>query len=324
MKWESSDLTVGAVVVLASVIVLGSLLWLSSVASRKTYPLYTEFDRIDGISTQANVLLRGYTVGKVGEIQPRMAGDGNLRFRVRLDIQSRLAQGDSLHLPRGTTARLVPPPVIGAGFIVLETPENGGELLPRESTIPGVRTTAIVEQMQGMTTELSGEVFTTMGTARVLMDSVTHAVAAANRTLLETAAVIPPLVRGLETQLAATHLLTTDLQKQVNAVSPAALATIDSVTGLLSDSRRLVQDLTTTLASTTPDMVDIVAQLDTTSTLMTNFMWQVTQSPWKAFTGVKPPPGLVPPPPGPAVGVGSEGDTVPRLRRDSLRGDGGG
>ncbi len=318
MKWESSDLTVGVVVVTASLIILASLLWLSPVVSSKTYPLYTEFDRIDGISPQANVLLRGYTVGKVGDIEPRMAGDGNLRFRVRLDIESRLARGDSLRLPQGTTARLVPPPVIGAGFIVLETPDNGGAPLPRESTIPGVRTTAIVEQVQGLTTDMGGEMLSTMGTARALMDSVTLAVAVANRTLVETAAVIPPLVRNLEAQLVATRSLTADLQTQVNSISPAALATIDSVTLLLSDSRRLVQDLQSTLATTAPDMVDIVAQLDTTSMLLSHFVRQVTLRPWKAFTGVEPPAGLEPPPPGAPIGVGSAGDTVPPLDGDSL------
>lgn len=320
MKWESSDLTVGVVVVTASLIILASLLWLSPVVSSKTYPLYTEFDRIDGISAQANVLLRGYTVGKVGEIEPRLAGDGNLRFRVRLDIESRLARGDSLHLPHGTTARLVPPPVIGAGFIVLETPAAGGPPLPRESTIPGLRTTAIVEQVQGITTDLSGEMLTTMGTARALMDSVTLAVAVAHRTLVETASVIPPLVRSLEEQLVATRSLTADLQSQVNAISPAALATIDSVTLLLSDSRRLVHDLQTTLTTTTPDMLEIIAQLDTSSILLSNFMWQVTRRPWKALTGVNPPPGLVPPPPGPAMGAGTPGDTTPSPDRDSLPG----
>lgn len=320
MKWESSDLTVGVVVLAAALIILAGLLWQSPVASTKTYPLYTEFDRIDGIGTQANVLLRGYAVGKVGKIQPRLAGDGNLRFRVRLDIESRLADGDSLRLPIGTTARLVPPPVIGAGFIVLETPENGGAPLPRESTIPGIRATAIVEQMQGLTTDLSGEVLTTMGTARALMDSVALSVAIANRTMVETAAMIPPLVRTLEQQLVATQSLTADLQTQVNSISPAALATIDSVTLLLSDSRRLVHDLQSTLSTTTPDMVEIVAQLDTTSVLLTNFVREVTKRPWKAFTGVEPPQGLVPPPPGPPIGAGSAGDTVPALRPDSLRG----
>ena len=186
MKWESSDLTVGAVVVLASAILLGSFLWLSPAVAGRTYPLFTEFDRIDGVNAQSNVMLRGYTVGRVGAIEPRMTADGDLRFRVRMEIESELASGDTLLLPEGTTARLVPPPVIGAGFILLETPDRRTGTLEPGSTIPGVRNTAVLEQVQGITEDVSGEVMTTMDVARTLMDSVTAAVATANRALNET------------------------------------------------------------------------------------------------------------------------------------------
>lgn len=323
MKWEPSDLSVGAVVVLASLILLGGFLWLSPAVSGSTYPLYTEFDRIDGLGKQANIVLRGYTVGSVGAIEPRMAGDGDLRFRVRLDITSHLTGTDSLHIPDGTTARLVPPPVIGAGYILLETPPGGGPPLARGALIPGLRSTAIIEQMQGITTDVSAEVLTTMVTARSLMDSVTLAIGIASRTLTETASAIPPLVLSLERQLAATQALTADLHEQVNTLSPAALSTIDSVALLLADSRKLVHDLTGTLATTTPDMIQIVAHLDTTSVLLSNFVREVTRRPWKAFTGVEPPAGLQPPPPAPAIAEGSPGDTVPAAHRDTAAESGG-
>lgn len=313
MKWESSDFAVGAVVVAASLIILGSFLWLSPAGADRTYPLYTEFDRIDGIGSQANVVLRGYNVGSVGAIQPQISPDGNLHFRVRMDIQARLASGDSLRLPVGTTARLMPPPVIGAGFIVLEPPAGGGPPLDPGSTIPGIRTTAIVEQMQGLTTDIGGELVTTMTTARQLMDSLTMVVSTANRAMLTTTAAIPDVIAGLREQLEVARALTGDLRTQVNTLSPAALASIDTVTLLLSDSHRLVEQLNGTLSATRPQMQGIVAQLDTTTILLAHFVRQVTARPWKALTGVEPPEGLEPPPPGPAISVGSTGDTAPDL-----------
>lgn len=329
MKWESSDLTVGAVVVAAVVIFLGSFLWLSPAVSARTYPLFTELDRIDGVSRQGNVVLGGYTIGSVGDIEPRMTEDGTLSFRVRLDIQARLASGDSLRLPTGTTARLVPPPVIGAGYIVLEPPAEGGPPLQPGATIPGFRATAIVEQMQGITDDVSVEVMHTMTTARSLMDSLTAAVVVANRTLTETASVIPPLVGGLERQLAAAEALTNELRGHLGALTPAALASIDSAAVLLSDSRRLVNDLNDMVRTTTPEMRHILANLDTTSILLTHFVRQVSARPWKAFTGVEPPAGLEPPPPGPAISadepVGADsviggplGSTVLSPETDSL------
>lgn len=321
MKWESSDFAVGAVVVAASVILLGSFLWLSPAVAGGTYPLYTEFDRIDGVNTQSNVVLRGYTVGRVGAIEPRIEADGSLRFRVQLDIESRIASGDSLLLPQGTTARLVPPPVIGAGFILLETPQTGAPPLPPGSSLPGVRNTAIMEQVQVLTEDLSTEVLSTMTVAQSLMDSVTAAVVTAKRTLNETSSAIPPLVRSLEQQLEATAELTADLQRQVNTIGPAALATIDSVSRLLSDSRMLVRDLHGTLDAASPEIRQIVSHLDTTTILLTHFVREVTKRPLRILSGVDPPPGLEPPPPGPAITVGSEGDTVPVLDADTVPGN---
>ena len=325
MKWESADFAVGAVVVTGMLILVGSFIWLSPVASKRTYPLYTEFDRIDGINTQANVVLRGYTVGSVGAIEPRVSDDGSLRFRVQLEIMSRLASGDSLRLPGGTVARLMPPPVIGAGFIQLETPATGGgRTLDPGSQIPGVRNTAIVEQVQGMTGEISGEVVQTMLTARELMDSMTSAIVMANGALLRTTDAIPPLVRGLEQQLVLAQQLTEDLRTQLNTIGPATVASIDTATLLLAESRTLVAELNGFLGSTTPEVGSILANLDTTSVLLTHLVRQLSERPWRALTGVKPPEGLDPPEPGAAISSGSPGDTIParfRTRSDSAAGD---
>lgn len=313
MKWESSDFTVGAVVVGAALILLAAFLWLSPAVSARTYPLYTEFDRIDGLGQQANVTLRGYTVGSVGAIEPRVASDGSLHFRVRLDIQSTLESGDSLRLPEGTSARLVPPPVIGAGFIVLDPPLSGGAPLEPGATLPGLRATAIVEQMQGISGDVSGQVVETMVTGRELMDSVTSAVLIANRAMLQTSSAIPTLVAGLERQLAVTQQLTEELRGHINTLTPATIASIDSATLLLSDSRRLVNDLQAMVGTTAPEMRDILANLDTTSVLLTHFVRQVSARPWKVMTGVEPPAGLVPPPPGPAVSArGAAADSTVR------------
>lgn len=315
MKWESSDFAVGAVVITGTLILLASLLWLSG-GSRNTYPLYTHFDRIDGISAQANVVLRGYNVGTVEAIEPIADRDGSLRFRVRLEMKSRLASGDTLRLPSGTVARLMPPPVIGAGFIVLEPPLSGGAPLEPGSTIPGVRSTAIVEQMQGLTGEMSGEVVETMVTARELMDSLTSAIVIANRALLQTTSAIPPLVVGLEAQLAAARGLTEDLRSHLNTLGPATVANLDSVTLLLSDSRELVSDLRGMLNTTQPEMTSILAHLDSTTMLLNHFVLQFSQKPISTMLkGTKPPAGLFPPPPGDAISGGSAGDTVPERFR---------
>jgi hypothetical protein len=119
------------------------------------------------------------------------------------------------------------------------------------------------------------------------------------------------MISGLEQQLAATYDLTLALRAQIDTLSPAAVAAVDSTFLLLGDVRAMVGDLRGTLSTTTPDLVAVAARLDTTMVLLTHFVREVTRSPWKTLTGVDPPPGLEPPPPGPAIAPGSPGDTVP-------------
>lgn len=315
MEWESSDLVVGAAVLGAAAIALAGLFWLSPAAAGDTYPLYTSFDRIDGIGVQSNVELQGYSVGRVGAIEPRLGDGSALRFQVRLDIQTELPGGDSLHLPQGTAAHLVPPPVIGSGLIRLVVPPGGGPSLEPGSVIPGIRAPAMLEQVETVTTGVNAELAPTLESARALMDSISMAVSTANASVRTTARSLPVLIAGLERQLEATYDLTVGLTTQVDTLSPVAIAAIDSTMLLLSDVRAMVGDVRGTVSATTPDLPGIVARLDTTMVLLTHFVRQVTRRPWKTLTGVDPPEGLEPPPPGPAIAPGSPGDTVPAWAR---------
>jgi hypothetical protein len=63
-----------------------------------------------------------------------------------------------------------------------------------------------------------------------------------------------------------------------------------------------------------PQMEGVLANMDTTSVLLQNFVRQVSARPWTAFTGVKPPPGLEPPPPGPPVDSPASADGNPPPR----------
>lgn len=301
MKWERSDFVVGVVVLAASLMLVGSFLWLSPAISTQAYPVYVEFDRIDGIGKQAHVMLRGYNVGSVAAIEPRTDPQHGLRFRVQLNIHARLASGDSLFLPEGTIARIIPPPVIGAGFIVLEPPPGGGPPIRPGTVIPGARTDAIVEQMQGLSSDLGDDILATMVTARTLMDSVTAAMGHTNVALAQTTRALPALLDGIQRQLTVTEALTTQIHAQLGDLSPAVMASMDTANLLMADSRRLVQELNETLLATAPEIHNILANMDTSAILFTHFVRQVTERPWRMFTGVQPPAGLVPPPHGPTV-----------------------
>lgn len=316
MKWEPADLTVGAVVLGAALILAATLVWLSPAVSQRSYPIFAEFDRIDGIAERAPVYLRGYEVGRVSAITPHLDEGGELVFRVQLNVYRRLASGDSLHLPVGTRARLMPPPVIGTASIVLQPPLRGGAPLEPGDVIPGEREPAILDQVQTLTVELAGELTDAMVSARILIDTLTRTVREANRTVssanraVETLGdELPALLAAVHSQVDAAGLLLDELRSQTGTLLPAAGASIDSLQIVISDSRKLVADVQRLLAASEPEITTILANLDSTALLLHHFVRQISDRPWRIFTGVEPPAGLAQPA---AVAVPEPGETTER------------
>ncbi|HUF12019.1 MAG TPA: MlaD family protein [Longimicrobiales bacterium] len=293
MKWERADLGVGLAVVGAVVVLMATLLWLSPAVSRDTYVLETEFTQIGGIAEQAPVYLRGYAVGRVADIEPHMGGDGNLAFRVLLNIQARVGSGDSLLLPVGTVARLVPPPVIGAGFITLELPRDGGSgvFLQPGSRIPGIRDTPMLDQVQTISDSMTAELAVTLETARRLMGTLEQTAGAAGGMIASTATDVPLLLRELREQLRLAQELTSDMRTHMATLVPTTVATIDSTQALLSDSRALLRRLDATIADHTPTIASILANLDTTTLLLEHVSRQVAERPLSVLRGWQPPVG---------------------------------
>ena len=293
MKWERSDLGVGLAVVGAIVVLVGTLLWLSPAVSRDTYALETEFTEIGGIAEQAPVYLSGYEVGRIADIEPHMGGDGNLTFRVRMNIQASVGSGDSLLLPVGTIARLVPPPVIGSGFITLELPPEGGRrgFLEPGSRIPGLRDTPMLDRVQTVSDSMTAELALTLETARGLMGTLNETAGAAGGMITGTSAEVPRLMEELRRELVLAQQLTEDMRTHMAALVPTTVATIDSTQRLLSDSRALLRRLDTTLAEQTPAIASILANLDTTTMLLEHVSRQVAYRPLSVLRGWTPPQG---------------------------------
>lgn len=302
MKWESADLTVGAAVLGAVLILAATVVWLSPAVAQRSYPFYADFDRIDGIAERAPVTMRGYEVGRVRAITPRIDERGELVFRVQMNVHRRLASGDSLRLPTGTRARLMPPPVIGTASIVLLPPAEGGAPLEPGAVLQGERDPALVDQIQSLTGDLAGELIDALSGARVLIDTLTQtvaetnqAIASANHVLASLGEELPPILGGIHERVDAAGELIDELRGQVGTLLPAAGQSIDSLQSVITDSRRLVADLQRMLTSNEPEIGAILANLDSTSILLHNFVRQVSERPWRVFTGVEPPAGIAQP-----------------------------
>lgn len=289
MKWERTDLIVGIVVAATVAMLAGTLLWIVPALSHRTYALYTQFEDVEGIGLRVPVQLHGYRVGYVESIQPLIAANGDVMFRVKMAIDRNVG-GDHLVLPAGTEAWLTPPPLpIGAGFIALELPRSPGEPLEPDAVVPGHRAPVAADQLQALTMRLDSQVALTTATARTLMDSLTHTAGLMNQSLVTTQTAIPAVVQGLQAQLAMTEALTTDLRTHLNAVGPSAVAGMDSAALLLADSRRMVQRMTTLLDQSEGEITTILANLDTTSVLVASLVRQFSSRPLGViFRGAQP------------------------------------
>ena len=295
MKWEAADFRVGLAVLGAIAILIGTALWLSPTITDPAQPLYTEYDRIDGIATQADVMLSGYRVGRVSDIRPVIRDDGSLAFRVRMQVNWTLDDGRPLPVREGTRARLVTPFPIGAGYIALEVPTTGERLSPG-ATVSGVRAGATVDQMQTMAERITGEVTQTlvtardvardlsktMVTARALMDTLTSTARVVERGATVAADALPTLLAGMQRELN----LADSLLQELRPLGPAARASLDSANRLMGDSRRAINELTKAMGTNGPKVEAIMANLDTTTRLLTHFSREVSRRPLKVLTGV--------------------------------------
>ena len=290
MKWESGDLKVGIVVLLALALFVGGLVWLTTGATDRGIAIYTRYDAIDGLAEQAPVQLGGFTIGRVDDIAPRVGENGAVVFDVRLKIDWTPEAGRALPVPVGTRARLVPPPVTGTGFLAgyvqLEPPAQRG-LAPLQpgDTLPGVRSVAMVEQVQEFVTSLTHDWTRTLAAVNTLVDSLTRTAAAANRLAGTTQDLLPRVSSSLEQRLATADSLMLELR----AITPHAVASMDSVQAIISDTRRLVASVDRSLEARDPQIGRVLANLDTTTAVLNHFVREVTRRPGRLVSGVQPP-----------------------------------
>jgi len=78
----------------------------------------------------------------------------------------------------------------------------------------------------------------------------------------------------------------------LHSVTPATVATLDSVRALLGDSRIAMARATEFLDNNEPQLTSTIANLDQASAVLNNLLREVSRRPIKAITGVKPPPNL--------------------------------
>jgi ABC-type transporter Mla subunit MlaD len=294
MKWDNTDLRVGLMVLGALMIGVVSFLWVGQSFGRNVAPLYTDVADVQGIGAESQVFLNGFNVGRVREVRPRIGSDGALLFRVRMDIIWALDGNARIPLKKGMHARIVPPALdIGRGTIVLESSAQlANEELKPGDVIPSVKVGGTTNRMQLVVDSVGRDLRLVIAQVDKLVQSLGVTVAAASTTmksandmLASVNGEVPGIMKGVKANLASAD----SLMKSLSAMTPATVATLDSVRALLGDSRVAIARATEFLDNNEPQIASTIQNLDQASAVLNNLLKEVSRRPIKALTGVKPP-----------------------------------
>jgi ABC-type transporter Mla subunit MlaD len=302
MKWDNTDLKVGLLVLGALLVGVASFIWVGRIGRQNVAPLYTDVTDVQGISAESPVFLNGFNVGRVSEVQPRVGDGGQLLFRLRMDILWRL-ENAPMPLHRGLRARIQPPTLdIGRGSIVLEMPaedpaaragaKSGAVALRPGEVIPSVKMGGTTNRMQLVVDSVGrdlrlviAQVETLVQSLNVTVATATSTIRSANSVLASVSEDLPGIMGGVRANLASAD----SLIKGLHSVTPATVATLDSVRALLGDSRVAITRATEFLDANEPQIASTLANLDNASAVLSNLLREVSRRPIKAITGVRPP-----------------------------------
>jgi ABC-type transporter Mla subunit MlaD len=293
MKWDNTDLRVGLMVFGALVLGVVSFVWIGRQWGRNVAPLYTDVADVQGIGAESQVFLNGYAIGRVSTVVPQIAPNGQLLFRVRMDLVWRLHDGSAMPLREGLRARVVPPALdIGRGTVVLETNGHNGPQLKPGDVIPSIQSGGTTNRMQLVVDSVGRDLRLVIASVEKLVKSLdvtvasaTQTMKSANATLASVNQEIPGIMLGVKGNLASAD----SLMKSLHSVTPSTLATLDSVRALLGDSRLAIARATQFLDANEPQLTSTIANLDQASAVLNNLLKEVSRRPLKAITGVRPP-----------------------------------
>ncbi len=161
---KRDDVLVGLVIAVAIIVAIIGSLWLARGGLSKGYALYAKFPWSAGLKQGQPVLLGGVNIGYVDEVDLRPDGTVLTTFRV----------GKQYHVPKGTTATVVPNGIFGDMAIALSPKGPNPESIPPNDTVPvgpsapGIaqltgKADSIASSMNAITTALQRELIAAGG-----------------------------------------------------------------------------------------------------------------------------------------------------------------
>lgn len=144
----NSEVKIGITVFLAAVAAVIGFRFMSDIpVFRTSQQIYTTFERVDGLGTGSQVLLRGVRVGSVNEVM--LTESDSVRVRMRIDL--------SKPIPKDTKAYLTSLGIIEGKSIVLELGESD-ETIDESGKIEGFYIDSIMDTFSSQGEEFAGDI----------------------------------------------------------------------------------------------------------------------------------------------------------------------
>ena len=184
---------VGLFVIVLSVMMIASILWLTTNSEEKVYDVYQAYisESVAGLSEKSSVKYRGVEVGRVRDIS--LVAERPEEVRLLLDIQR------GTPLKQDTRATLSSQGLTGLSYVELTGGSRDSELLEREEgkAYPEIKTSpSLLVRVDSAISALLQNLDNVSGVANSLLDSLNELVTTANT-----------LLSSDENRLAVAHIL---------------------------------------------------------------------------------------------------------------------
>ncbi len=300
MRTRTADALVGLLVIGAVVIVLIGIVVTRGWTERRT-TIYMVSPSVQDLKQDTPVYLQGLSIGEVSSISPRVdsARMGPPEFVVALRLRERYANGVPIRLAIGTRGRIYSSGLIGAASIALEVPPDVSLALEPGDTIRGDLTQGWSEGLKELVDSLKTQVADILRESRTLLATLDRTASTAQAELATTGP-------ELRSTLASARQVLERLEPMIDQTDTRMGSLQDSLSLLLADTRRLVNDadtLTTTVTrltnDLTPDVRRTINNMFVVSAKLEHFVDQVSRRPHRLLTGVRELPRDSIPPPAP-------------------------
>ena len=291
---EPGDFRTGLLVLLAFVLVVAGVIWVSPVRGPKPIELFTEMRELGGVSLETPVVLNGFKVGQVDKVDPYIAQDGRLHFRIGMAITWQPSAPEQTPYRDGLHVRVAPPAldVFGSATLHLEPAAHPGAPLASGTQLPSDADTPMLAKADSRIDSLARQVALTLAESRAMMAAFRSTAEASSEAIKGAGAMTSKVDEHLVELTAGTMKTMARADSAMQAlehIELGAKSATDSVNALLGDTRSALKQVSTMLGKTGPRVDEALFNLDETTSLLTHFLRNITERPTRLITGVTPP-----------------------------------